>query len=690
MHTNNAHREPKAIEVLLVEDSPTDRLLALSALAQARIINVVNTVENGIDAMHYLRREGVFSHVKRPDLVLLDLNLPKKDGREVLAEMKADPLLRFIPVVVMTSSSDTGDIVHAYDLYANGYISKPVGAQQFTEALGAIGSYWFEVVTLPDVSAIQHLVQSGPTQAMSVPGVHDVVNVLLIEDSPSDALLVCDDIERSAFQFETTVVSRLAEAREHVRVKPCDLILTDLGLSETRGLETYRAVRALAAGLPVIVFTGRDDEHLGMQALREGAQDYLVKGQLGARTVARSIRYALEKAEVQAQLRQSQRLDAVGQLAAGIAHDFNNILAVINGHASLLAQTSAPDAATSAREIERTVDHAAGLTRQLLSFSGKQVRLMAVVDLNQVVGQFAGLLRRVIGSEIRLELQLASELPAVLADNCMMEQVILNLALNARDAMASGGKLTIQTATTTIETNASKHYPDAYHGRFVCMTIRDTGTGMTPAVLARVWEPFFTTKEVGKGTGLGLSTVYAIVRDHGGWAQARSKVGEGAIFEIYIPASKERLTPLSAQREQHAVGGTETVLVVEDNEPLRKLTKAVLEKWGYRVLEAQSAREALALWNAHPELVDLLLTDLTMPDEMTGIALAEEILLSRPLLPVIFVSGYSADIRFKSSNFLLKEGVNFLHKPYAIESLAKLVRVRLDASPRSRSRPTDE
>ncbi len=671
-----------AIEILLVEDSPTDRLIAVEALQQARILNSLNVVENGVEAMAYLRREGKYAAARRPDLILLDLNLPKKDGREVLREIKTDPVLKFIPVVVLTTSKAEEDVVRAYGHNANSYITKPVDFPRFTEVIRSIENYWFEIVTLPPEAMVLRVARADSTPARPHRlAVGQQVEVLLAEDNPADVLLIREALSNSALvKFTITHVERLSELRDRLRTRDFDIVLTDLGLPDSQGLDTYRQVRACAAGLPVIVLTGLDDEALGISALREGAQEYLVKGQLAEHSLARALRYAIERKSIEEKLRQAQKMEAVGQLSAGVAHDFNNLLTVIQGRTQLLMMrpgASPEKVAESLQEIHAAAERAATLTRQLLTFSRQQVMQTKSVQINEVVGNIGKMLRRIIGEEVRLELQLGTDLPAVEADVGMMEQVVLNLAINARDAMPGGGKLTVQSAFVEIAPAESKRHLDAYAGNFVCLTVSDTGCGMPADVLPRIFEPFFTTKDVGKGTGLGLATVFAIVQQHRGWIEVSSRVNAGTKFEIFLPASALKPAVVPPVAPTKPARGTELILVVEDEEQVRTLVTMMLEMQGYRVLEAGSGVEAVALWETHGAGIDLLFTDMIMPEGMSGRQLAEELHRRAPALRVIYTSGYSKD--FIKADFVLNEGVNFLKKPYELASLVKTVRSRLDA-----------
>jgi two-component system, cell cycle sensor histidine kinase and response regulator CckA len=669
----------RPIEILLVEDSPTDRLLALEALGRSNVINSVHVVENGVDALDYLRRHGKFKDARRPDLVLLDLNLPRKDGREVLSEIKADPRLELIPVIVLSTSGSDDEVRAAYGKHANGYITKPVDFLQFTQALAALGGFWFEVVSLPPEGRAEVLARADAPRPLPLPSpAEDVLKVLLVEDSPSDTLLIREALAADGIaRFELTHVTHMERAEELLKQGGFDLVITDLGLPDSTDLETVRRVRRVGSGIPIVVLTGLDDDAKGLQSLREGAHDYLVKGELTPRAVARAARYAIDKREQQEQLRQSQRLEAVGRLAAGIAHDFNNVLTIVRGNAELLTEDARPDVRSAAAEIQEATDRAMALARQLLTFSRQQAMHEKPVDLNQVVGDFTRMLRRLLGKDIKLELRLAAALPMVSADTGMLEQILLNLAINARDAMPSGGKLCVETRAVDISVAGARGQAHAYPGQFSSLRVSDTGVGMSQEVLERVFEPFFSTKPLGQGTGLGLATVHGIVQQHRGWLDVSSRVGAGTSFEVFLPCVAAPAVP--AQPERVATGvASETILVVEDEEILRKLAGRVLERQGYRVLTAASGPEAHALWKDHGDRVDLVLTDLVLPEGETGRQLAEALTEQRPDLRVVYMSGYSPD--FLSEGFVLDAGYNFLQKPFPLSQLLETVRRRLDAA----------
>ena len=379
--------------------------------------------------------------------------------------------------------------------------------------------------------------------------------------------------------------------------------------------------------------------------------------------------------QLQEQLRQSQKMEAIGQLAGGVAHDFNNLLTVIQGHAALLLNSERlPSELTgNAQQITSASERAASLTRQLLTFGRRQVMQPRNLDLNEVVANMTRMLRRILGEDISLSVQYTPMLPSVYADPGMVEQALLNLVVNSRDAMPRGGQLLINTGTVDIDAASLQENPDAKAGPAIFLSVRDTGCGIAPENLSHIFEPFFTTKDVGKGTGLGLATVYAVVQQHDGWIRVQSELGYGTTFRIHFPAADP--TPSIEERTpsaQLARGGTETVLVVEDETPLRNLVRTILERHGYRILEAGTGVEALQVWQEHRQSIDVLLTDMVMPDGLTGHELAERVRAERPDLKLIYSSGYSHEVL--GQDVILREGINFLQKPYAPRKLLQTVR----------------
>ncbi|MGQ0562235.1 MAG: PAS domain S-box protein [Gemmatimonadota bacterium] len=385
------------------------------------------------------------------------------------------------------------------------------------------------------------------------------------------------------------------------------------------------------------------------------------------------------KNQLEAQLRQAQRMEAVGRLAGGIAHDFNNLLTAIKGHAELLQNELGPAAGPDIEEIGQAADRAAALTRQLLAFSRQQLLQMQVLDLNAVVGEMQKLLVRLIGENITLVTGLDSGVPPIEADRTQLEQVLMNLVLNARDAMPNGGTMQIRTATAVRTEVDADRFVFVRPGRYVMLSVSDEGSGMDEATVARIFDPFFSTKEQGKGSGLGLATAYGIVKQLGGYIWCDSAPGRGTTFRVYLPPAASKLltaAPDSQAPRASVSQGDETILVVEDEPAVRSLVRRVLQKNGYRVLDAANGMEALRLVESFDQPIHLLLTDVVMP-EMGGRDLADRLGPRRPEMKILYMSGYAEDAIVV--NYVLQPGFAFLPKPFAPDALAAKVREALES-----------
>jgi signal transduction histidine kinase len=648
------------------------------------------------------------------------------------------------------------------------------------------------------------------------------IKVLLVDDDEDDYVITRDLIAQiRERRYRLDWINSYDAAVPAIRRQEHDICLLDYRLGERTGLELLRESQSLNIRAPMILLTGQGDHEIDLEAMKAGAADYLIKGQLSANTLERAMRYAIEgkRAEerlrrdrdlisrimetspvgivvanqsgkitfanhqaeevlclakdaimhgtcsvldwrmtdaegnplpgqalplkkvlesgqpvqdihhaielpenhrkllstnatplfdaagkidglvitvediterlmLEAQLRQSQKMESVGQLAAGVAHDINNILTVIQGHAGLLLNAVPPgaDSVRSIKQISAASERAASFIRQLLTFSRKQIFRSKILDLNAVLQNLKGMLPRLIGEDITLETQCHSDLPCIQADTGMVEQIVMNLAANARDAMPKGGKLIITTCPAEIDAAYVRQHPEARVGWFVCLTVADTGCGMDPQVLRRVFEPFFTTKEVGKGTGLGLATVYGVVKQHHGWIEVQSEVGVGTTFKIFLPvAGKAGDAPVDpAVKHETVQGGKETILLVEDEIGLLELVRDILQHYHYHVLIASSGAEALRIWDGCNGQVDLLLTDMVMPGGMTGGELAAELKKRKPELKVIYASGYSSALTGKE----FSQGENiFLAKPYQPVQVARLIRNTLDGAAKPQPQP---
>ena len=387
--------------------------------------------------------------------------------------------------------------------------------------------------------------------------------------------------------------------------------------------------------------------------------------------------------QMEEMFRQAQKMEAVGRLAGGVAHDFNNLLSVIIGYSELILER--PDTDTRVRqrceEIKRAGDRAASLTRQLLAFSRQQVLEPRIINLNTFVTDIGKMLQRLIGEDIELRTSLDPGLGSVKADPGQIEQIIMNLAVNARDAMQEGGKLVIETANAVMDDKFAVRHPPSVAGSYVLLSVTDTGVGMNEETKARIFEPFFTTKEVGKGTGLGLSTVYGVVKQSGGFIWVYSEPGQGSVFKIYLPRTDEPEQPSRpAESAPELFRGTENVLLVEDEQAVRTLTRNLLENSGYVVLEADNGANAIEVAKQHLGPIHLLLTDVVMLG-MKGPALAEKILAIHPEAKTLYVSGYAGS--FGTQTGLIPEGASLVQKPFSRVTLLKKMRNLLDVREKS-------
>ncbi len=384
-----------------------------------------------------------------------------------------------------------------------------------------------------------------------------------------------------------------------------------------------------------------------------------------------------QRRHLEEQLRQAQKMEAIGHLAGGVAHDFNNLLTVINGFTEVILGNLEGDDPSGPllQEVRKAGERAGALTRQLLAFSRKQLLQPKVIDLNSLLAEIAKLLGRMIGEDVTLAFDLDPHLGRIKADPGQIEQVIINLAVNARDAMPQGGSLTLTTRNVVLA-----HSPQALEempaGPYALLAVKDAGCGMTRETLARIFEPFFTTKEVGKGTGLGLATVYGIVKQSGGHVEAQSEVGAGTTFRIYLPlVHQEKERPEVPSSPLPLPVGQETVLLVEDDPGVRRLTLRLLLGQGYQVLEASSGSEGLAVAARHQGPIQLLITDVVMP-ALSGPQLARRLLLDRPETKVLYLSGYTDDAVLRHG--ILEQATNFLQKPFSLSVFAHKVRELLD------------
>jgi signal transduction histidine kinase len=513
----------------------------------------------------------------------------------------------------------------------------------------------------------------------------DVIRVLIVDDDPQARALIEMALAEARFRAVLDVAGNAKSGLQRIREGHHDLYLIDQQLPDGTGVELITDARASGVHKPFILLTGYGSLALDEEASRAGAADYVEKHMVTAQ-LERSIRYALRTWQAMSllhdrdeQLRHAQKMEAIGRLAGGVAHDFNNLLTTIIGYTDMIddhVDESNPIRRDVA-EIRKAADRGAALTRQLLAFSRKQFLSPTVLDLNDTVSGLLQMLPRAIGEHIQTTVQLAPDLARVKADPSRMDQVLVNLALNARDAMPDGGELIIETSNVTLSEPRLRAEGLALRpGFYVMLSITDNGVGMDAATRERAFEPFFTTKAQGKGTGLGLATVYGIVDQSGGGISLETAQGKGTTVRIYLPTTTATESPRAvAATPARKDAGTEKVLLVEDNDSVRDLTAKALRRRGYTVYEARDGDAAVQWMQTAGIKPNLLLTDVVMPG-VSGPNLAARLLQLNPQLRVLYMSGYTEDASNVHGNFWA--GVPLLQKPFTPAVLAERVRLALD------------
>jgi len=514
------------------------------------------------------------------------------------------------------------------------------------------------------------------------------MRVLLAEDDETKAVQT-QSMLREAEDADVTVdwVSSAAETLRHVARGGYDAYLVDVTLGKSSGLDVLAKAIEGGCQAPIVLLAEHGEGDRDTEALRLGAADFLVKGETTAPQLRRAVAHAIERARVaralresQARLLQAERTESLGRLAGGIAHDFNNLLTGILGCTSTLEELITPEhpARESIDAVRRTAELAARLARQLLAYGGRQSIEPSELDLNRVVEGLAEMLKRLVGDHLSFEVQTQKPLPLVVADRSQMEQVVMNLVLNARDATPPGGRITIRTGTRVLTTRDAERERLDHGGEYVWVSVEDTGRGMSRDVLARAFEPFFTTKPKGSGTGLGLATAYGAVAQSGGFMRATSELGVGTTMTALLPrsASVTLSPPQKAAEDVPGASGAERVLVVEDEPAVRRYVTDALTRFGYETVVAETPSEALELVAQATPTFNLLLTDVVLP-EMSGMHLAQRATRMRPGLRVVFMSGH-LDPRI--GHAALPAGAMLLRKPFPPDELARVIRRGLDAA----------
>lgn len=516
------------------------------------------------------------------------------------------------------------------------------------------------------------------------------LRVLIIEDSENDAMLLVRKLtHEGGYESSHNRVDSLDGFNKALNEQEWDIILSDHAMPHFSAINALQILRERQLDIPLIIVSGTIEADAAVAAMKAGASDYIMKNDLTrlVPAIERELREAQSRREkrlAEDQFLQAQKMESIGRLAGGVAHDFNNLLTVIMGYVNFLAVGPASNGTwrEDVEEIRKAAERAASLTRQLLAFSRRQALQLKVVDLNAEFADLEKMLRRMLGEDIEWAVSLAPGLGYVKADPGQIQQVVMNLVVNARDAMSNGGKLTVETENVEFQGPHAENDFVIPPGAYVAVAVGDTGVGMDENVKSHLFEPFFTTKEKGKGTGLGLAVIYGVVKQSGGYIVVDSVLGRGTTFKIYFP--KVEGAPggkIGEQAVRKSHEGTETILLVDDDEAVRAMMRRVLRQHGYAVLEAGRGDEALKLARSHKGKLHLLLTDMVLPD-INGLELAQRIISIRPEVGLLLISGY-LDRDF--GNFVVDEGTPFLQKPFAAAALVKMVRDVLDAKPAGHS-----
>jgi len=508
------------------------------------------------------------------------------------------------------------------------------------------------------------------------------LRALIVEDSDNDCRLLLSVLQRGGYDVTHKRVCNGAALGVGLEEGIWDIVISDYSMPGFLGTEALTIVRKKDLDVPFVFLSGTIGEEVAVNAMRAGAQDYVIKGKVARLlpVIQRELHEAelrRERKQMERRVRQLEKFEALGKLAGGVAHDFNNVIGAIMGWAELGLDRVASEAyeARLFRNIRDQARRAAGLTRQLLAYARRQVLEPKNINLNQMVNETTTLLQKTLGEQIEVKMLLAPDLQTTLADPSQIEQVLMNLCFNARDAMPKGGQLVIETRNVELHSQYCKLHGDARPGPYVQISVCDTGIGMDTATLERIFEPFFTTKEPGKGTGLGLATVSGIVNQHGGILDVHSEPGKGTAFRVYLRASEGDPEPLHYVDDAPVRGGTETILIAEDHEGMRDMAREILESLGYHLIPARDGEDAVNQFAAHRDAIALVLLDVIMP-KLDGIDAYEQMSKGRPGLPVIFSSGYSEHGAKLAA--LATKGATILQKPYGSKDLARKVRELLD------------
>jgi len=647
--------------VLIVDDERHNRQLLEVMLAPEGFL--LQDAASGEEALTMVAEHP-------PDLVLLDIMMPGMNGYQVASTIKGNPASRNIPIIMITALDDRNARMLGLNAGAEDFLTKPVDRAELTVRvrnllrLKAYGDYHDHYSQILEGEVGLRMVELVESEARFRQLAEAIREVFFLTDPQMTKMFYVSPAYESI--FGRSCGSLYANPRSwDDAIHPDD---RERALGEMAPLGTmlpfdveYRIVRPDGSG--------RSIRSRGFPIYNDAGDIYRFAG------LAEDV---TEGKLLERQVRQATKMDAIGRLASGVAHDFNNLLTVILGFAELVTAdvTLADKHGRDLSEIIKAAQRAAGLTKQLLAFSRQQTLHPAPLDVNGLITDITAMLGRLIGEHIKVTLKLASALSLALADRGQLEQVVMNLVVNARDAMPNGGSVTIETADVELE-NSTFHNQAIVKGRYVMLAISDTGSGMTRETMGRLFEPFFTTKETGKGTGLGLSTTYGIVKQSKGYIWVYSEVDQGTTFKVYLPQADQSL-PLQEPDPAVALPVTsvaETVLLVEDEAGVRRLSRRILENAGYRVLEAANGDDAEKTFTRHGKSIDLVITDVIMPG-CGGPELLSRLQVQAPALKVLYMSGYTEQSAAHQAG--LGRGLPFVQKPFTAEEFQRQVRAALD------------